>query len=106
MDTHLAKLLQVNSVTFDASEQKTLDRQPIKIAYYKINVTVLAPACVMVSGKGSWTFTSDRTLCDNGFPQMPVGHSGTYSIPSTWKLTEQGWRLAGKGSLMRFAADK
>jgi hypothetical protein len=102
---HLEQLLRIDEVKFDYSEQKTIDGQPIKIAYYKVFVTVLAPVCVTTSSNNVWTFTSDGTRCENGLPMMAVGDTRVYTLPSMWKLTEQGWKLASKGSLFRSLID-
>lgn len=105
-NTPLTKVLRVDSVRFDYSEQKTIDGQPVRIAYYKVLVTVLVPVCVMISSNNGWTFTTNGMFCENGRPLMPVGASTVYTLPATWKMTEQGWRLSGKASLFRAAADE
>ena len=97
-DKALAAIMRINSVTFDYSEKKVIDGQLIRVAHYRVNTTLVAPACVMARVGSIWTFTSDARLCDRTFPRL---QNGSYAVDAVWIQTDQGWRLKRTGFIDR-----
>lgn len=99
-DQKLTSLMKILLVAFDYSEQKTIDGQPHKIAHYKVVFIPYRPACSIVKNNLGITITSDRSLCQ--FPAWSPGEAHELSLTSSWKQTDQGWRLVSQQVLWSF----